>query len=52
MDFGEEKDILKWVFTYLDAAKTGLLAHLLDDGGPINIVYQNYDWSGNGNITW
>ncbi|XVF03041.1 hypothetical protein REPUB_Repub04eG0226000 [Reevesia pubescens] len=47
VDFGQEKDILKWVTNYLDATKSGLLQHLLADGGPINIVYQNYDWSGN-----
>ncbi|XP_022776607.1 uncharacterized protein LOC111318173 [Durio zibethinus] len=46
-DFGQEKDVLKWVMSYLDATRSGLLTHLLADGGPINIVYQNYDWSGN-----
>ncbi|XVE91786.1 hypothetical protein REPUB_Repub01dG0041600 [Reevesia pubescens] len=47
IDFGQEKDVLKWVMSYLDATRSGLLTHLLADGGPINIVYQNYDWSGN-----
>ena len=47
VDFGDEKEVLKWVLNYLDASRSGLLTHLLDDGGPINIVYQNYDWSGN-----
>ncbi|KDP30007.1 hypothetical protein JCGZ_18579 [Jatropha curcas] len=46
-DFGQEKEILKWIINYLDATKAGLLTHLLGDGGPINIVYQNYDWSVN-----
>ncbi|TXG56944.1 hypothetical protein EZV62_018257 [Acer yangbiense] len=46
-DFGQEKQILKWMISYLDATKAGLLTHLMDDGGPINIVYQNYDWSPN-----
>lgn len=44
-DFGIEKEGLKWMLSYLDAGKAGLLSHLLDDGGVINIVYQNYDWS-------
>lgn len=47
VDFGQEKDILKWIMGYLDSTRSGLLTHLLADGGPINIVYQNYDWSGN-----
>lgn len=47
VDFGQEKDILKWVLNYLDATRAGLLTHLLSDGGPVNIAYQNYDWSGN-----
>ncbi|XVF43415.1 hypothetical protein PTKIN_Ptkin02bG0038300 [Pterospermum kingtungense] len=47
VDFGQEKDILKWIMGYLDSARSGLMTHLLADGGPINIVYQNYDWSGN-----
>ncbi|KAM7463318.1 hypothetical protein LguiA_031439 [Lonicera macranthoides] len=46
-DFGQEKEILKWILNYLDATKAGLLTHLLNDGGPVNIVYQNYDWSMN-----
>ncbi|KAF5737799.1 hypothetical protein HS088_TW13G00689 [Tripterygium wilfordii] len=46
-DFGQEKEILKWIINYLDATKAGLLTHLLSDGGPINIVYQDYDWSAN-----
>ncbi|KAL7110929.1 hypothetical protein ACP275_05G056500 [Erythranthe tilingii] len=44
-DFGQEKEILKWIMNYLDASKAGLLTHLLSDGGSINITYQNYDWS-------
>ncbi|CAK9143897.1 unnamed protein product [Ilex paraguariensis] len=47
VDFGQEKDIPKWVINYLDATKAGLLTHLLGDGGAINIVYKNYDWSVN-----
>lgn len=47
IDFGHEKDILKWILNYLDASKAGLLTHLLNDGGPINLVYQKYDWSVN-----
>ncbi|XP_020599150.1 uncharacterized protein LOC110038603 [Phalaenopsis equestris] len=46
-DFGQDKDILNWLLGYLDANKTGLLTHLLNDGGPVNIVYQNFDWSMN-----
>lgn len=46
-DFGQEKEMLKWILNYLDAAKAGLLTHLLGDCGPINIAYQNYDWSVN-----
>ncbi|XVF85627.1 hypothetical protein PTKIN_Ptkin17bG0131500 [Pterospermum kingtungense] len=46
VDFGQDKDVLKWVMNYLDATRAGLLTHLLSDGGPIRIVYQNYDWSG------
>ncbi|TYJ05508.1 hypothetical protein E1A91_A12G168600v1 [Gossypium mustelinum] len=46
-DFGTEKDILKWVMKYLDSTQSGLLAHLLADDGHINIMYQDYDWSGN-----
>ncbi|PIM97845.1 Glutaredoxin [Handroanthus impetiginosus] len=44
-DFGQEKEILKWIVKYLDASKAGLLTHLLSDGGSIKVVYQNYDWS-------
>ncbi|CAA3015763.1 uncharacterized protein LOC111405922 [Olea europaea subsp. europaea] len=44
-DFVQEKEIPKWIINYLDATKAGLLTHLLNDGGPINIVYQNFDWS-------
>ncbi|CAN1297702.1 hypothetical protein LINPERPRIM_LOCUS23559 [Linum perenne] len=46
-DFGQEKEIVKWVMSYLDGSKTGLVNHLLSDGGPVHIVYQNYDWSVN-----
>ncbi|XP_028752623.1 uncharacterized protein LOC114712281 isoform X1 [Neltuma alba] len=45
MDFGQGKDILKWVIHYLDPTKAGFLTHLLGDGGPVHISYQNYDWS-------
>ncbi|KAK1304458.1 hypothetical protein QJS10_CPB11g02269 [Acorus calamus] len=45
IDFGQEKEILKWILNYLDATKAGLLTHLLNDGGPINIVYQHYNWA-------
>ncbi|XP_057777775.1 uncharacterized protein LOC130996288 [Salvia miltiorrhiza] len=45
-DFGEEKEIPKWMINYLDASKAGLLSHLMSDGGSVNIAYQdNYDWS-------
>ncbi|XP_061347966.1 uncharacterized protein LOC133293412 [Gastrolobium bilobum] len=44
-DFGQEKDILKWIINYLDPNKAGLLTHLLGDGGPVNISYQNFNWS-------
>ncbi|KAK6931829.1 Glutaredoxin [Dillenia turbinata] len=47
VDFGQDKEILKWVIPYLDSTKAGLLTHLLSDGGPVNIVYQNHDWSVN-----
>ncbi|XP_022735203.1 uncharacterized protein LOC111288544 [Durio zibethinus] len=47
VDFGQGKDVLKWVMNYLDPTRAGLLTHLLADEGPIKIVYQNYDWSGN-----
>lgn len=46
-DFGQEKEVLKWIIDYLDASKAGLLTHLLGDGGPISISYQGYDWSVN-----
>ncbi|KAL6187199.1 hypothetical protein ACLB2K_043314 [Fragaria x ananassa] len=46
-DFGQDKDILKWILNYLDPTRAGLLTHLLGDGGPIHISYQNYDWSMN-----
>ncbi|KAK9076251.1 hypothetical protein SSX86_004584 [Deinandra increscens subsp. villosa] len=44
-DFGQEKEILKWITGYLDATKAGLLSHLSSDGGAVHIVYQDYDWS-------
>ncbi|OEL31340.1 hypothetical protein BAE44_0007640 [Dichanthelium oligosanthes] len=44
-DFGQDRDILRWLLNYLDPTKAGLLTHLLNDGGPINISYMNYDWS-------
>lgn len=44
-DFGQDRDILRWILNYLDPTKAGLLTHLQNDGGPINISYQNYDWS-------
>lgn len=47
MDFGQEKEMLKWIMKYLDATKAGLLTHLLADGGSVNVVYQKYDWSAN-----
>lgn len=47
-DFGQDKEeMLMWIMDYLDAPKAGLLTHLLEDSGAINIVYQNYDWSVN-----
>ncbi|PON50248.1 Dishevelled [Parasponia andersonii] len=46
-DFSQEKEILNWIMSYLDATKAGLLTHLLSDGGPINISYKDYDWSVN-----
>ncbi|OVA07894.1 DEP domain [Macleaya cordata] len=45
VDFGQERDMLTWVIEYLDATKAGPLAHLLNDEGPIGIVYLKYDWS-------
>ncbi|KAJ8574267.1 hypothetical protein K7X08_026072 [Anisodus acutangulus] len=44
-DFGQEKEILKWITGYLDATKAGLLTHLMGDGGPVNVVYSSFDWS-------
>ncbi|RAL54607.1 hypothetical protein DM860_001735 [Cuscuta australis] len=44
-DFGQQKQILKWMQSYLDSTKAGLLAHLLSDNGPISIVHRNFDWS-------
>ncbi|GAB4847796.1 hypothetical protein Ancab_026859 [Ancistrocladus abbreviatus] len=45
-DFGSsDREILKSIVKYLDANKAGLLTHLLSDGGVVNVVYQNYDWS-------
>ncbi|XP_020218294.1 uncharacterized protein LOC109801595 [Cajanus cajan] len=44
-DFGQERNILKWIINYLDANKAGLLTHLLGDGGHVNISYTSYDWS-------
>ncbi|CAH9102782.1 unnamed protein product [Cuscuta epithymum] len=44
-DFGQQKEILKWIVSYLDATKAGLLTHLLSDGGPVNVVHYNFDWS-------
>ncbi|KAJ1295132.1 hypothetical protein BS78_01G200100 [Paspalum vaginatum] len=44
-DFGQDRDILRWLLNYLDPTKAGLLTHLLNDGGPINISYMNYDRS-------
>ncbi|CAN1151087.1 grx [Linum perenne] len=44
-DFGPEKEILKWVMSYLDGNKAGLVTHLLSDGAAVHIVYQNYEWS-------
>ncbi|KAF8085251.1 hypothetical protein N665_0674s0016 [Sinapis alba] len=46
-DFSEEKKLLKWIMSYVDANKAGLLTHLLgeDGGGSVHIVYQDYDWS-------
>ncbi|KAA0067556.1 hypothetical protein IC582_021808 [Cucumis melo] len=47
VDFGHEKEILKWIMKFLDANKAGFLTHLLGDGGPVNIAYQNYNWTMN-----
>ncbi|KAI6670858.1 hypothetical protein NL676_005743 [Syzygium grande] len=46
-DFGQDREIPRWILSYLDATKAGLLTHLLSDGGPIHLAYQNYDWSVN-----
>ncbi|XP_030524448.1 uncharacterized protein LOC115736757 [Rhodamnia argentea] len=46
-DFGQDREIPRWILNYLDATKAGLLTHLLSDGGPIHLAYQNYDWSVN-----
>ncbi|XP_006348540.1 uncharacterized protein [Solanum tuberosum] len=46
-DFGQEKEILKWITGYLDATKAGLLTHVMGDGGPVNVVYSSFDWSPN-----
>ncbi|KAL8267158.1 hypothetical protein R6Q59_004502 [Mikania micrantha] len=37
-DFGQEKEILRWIIDYLDATKAGLLSHLSCDGGVVHIV--------------
>ncbi|CAH2053984.1 unnamed protein product [Thlaspi arvense] len=45
-DFSGEKKMLKWIMSYIDANKAGLLTHLLGDGGgSVHIVYKDYDWS-------
>lgn len=44
-DFGQEKEVLKFIMDCLDANKAGLLTHLLSDGGNINIVYLKFEWS-------
>lgn len=44
MDFGREKEVLKWILSYMDTSKAGLLTHLLSDGGAVRVVYQDYDW--------
>ncbi|KAL2337409.1 hypothetical protein Fmac_011855 [Flemingia macrophylla] len=44
-DFGQEKEILKWIINYLDPNNAGLVTHLLGDYGPVYISYKNYDWS-------
>ncbi|KAJ4710333.1 Glutaredoxin/DEP/DUF547 domain-containing protein [Melia azedarach] len=49
-DFGQEREILKWIINYVDATKAGFLTHLLSDGVPINVVYQDYDWSINSRL--
>lgn len=45
VDFGQEKEMLKWLIGYLDATKAGLLSHLSSDGGAVHVAYQDYDWS-------
>lgn len=45
VDFGQDREILKWIVDYLDASKAGLLLHLLNDGGPVKIAYKKFDWS-------
>ncbi|CAL0318542.1 unnamed protein product [Lupinus luteus] len=47
MDFGQEREILKWIISYLDANKAGLLTHLLGYGCSVNISYRKFDWSVN-----
>lgn len=44
-DFGQEKEVLKWLLDYLQPNKAGLVTHLLSDNGSVNISYQNFDWS-------
>lgn len=44
-DFGQEKEVPDWIINFLDASKAGLLMHLTNDGGSVNISYQDYDWS-------
>ncbi|CAN1239762.1 hypothetical protein LINGRAPRIM_LOCUS2468 [Linum grandiflorum] len=44
-DFGQEKEIVKCVMSYLDGNKAGLVTHLLSDGGAVHVVYQSYEWS-------
>ncbi|KAL9271662.1 Glutaredoxin-2-like protein [Drosera capensis] len=46
VDFGSnDREILNWIMSYLDASRAGLLTHLLSDGGVVNIAHQTYDWS-------
>ncbi|MED6135176.1 hypothetical protein PIB30_043794 [Stylosanthes scabra] len=45
MDFGQERNILNWMISYLDPNKAGLVTHLLGDAASVNISYKNYDWS-------
>jgi hypothetical protein len=37
--------LLKWILNYLNPNKAGLVTHLLSDSEPVNISYQNFDWS-------